>query len=458
VTPSRIDRAAAWVLLVAVGAAWVDSFGGRFQHEDFDAVLNAPQATSLAAWLAAQPSPFPLLSLSYALNHVCGAGLAGYHAVNLLIHAINAVLVYAVLRRLTHREDIVFRDQRLAAFLAAAVFALHPAQVEAVTYVSGRSMSLGTLFALLSILLWLRGREYEDLRDLHLRSPLAMAVGLLAAGFVAVVPLALLLVARLQAARGPWQRYALRESAVHWLLAVAAVGIGAYTSRESLPALANVDAQDLLAAEAAQAQSLAAVAANLVRIDRLNADPAPATALAPDAANLAVAGAVGLLFVFGLLAVPRRPVLAFSVLWFFAWFVPAAAETGTVHDRHLHVAMIGPALGVARVLLRLTPRFVQWALVAVLLAGLGTATFQRNVVYADEIAYWRDAADKAPHNARALARLGHALALACREADATRALQAALEHEPQHAQAAADLEALRAGTLVRGCKSQAPPG
>ncbi|HYS11965.1 MAG TPA: hypothetical protein VEN28_01540, partial [Burkholderiaceae bacterium] len=79
--------------------------------------------------------------------------------------------------------------------------------------------------------------------------------------------------------------------------------------------------------------------------------------------------------------------------------------------------------------------------------GLAFATWQRNEVYFDEIAFWHDTAEKAPHNARAFANLGHALALACRASDAERALSLAFELDPNATQPVINLALLRAGTL-----------
>jgi hypothetical protein len=391
-----------------------------------------------------------LLALSYTLNNVTGPGLAGWHALNLLIHAVNSLLVYAVLRRLTHDDDVVFRDQRLAAFLAALVFALHPAQTEAVTYLSGRSTSAAALFALLSILLWLRGREYEDRTDLYLRSPLAFALALLCREYVAVLPAALLLVARLQSGRTKWLRYALRESAVHWLVLAAALGAAFTLPGYRALAPASLDLPDLAARLLAQAQAIAYLAGQMVQFDRLNADPALRAPAAFEAAGIAVAGAVFASAALGLLALRRYPVLAFSILWFLLWLVPVhafVARLDVAHDRQLYLAVIGPALGAARLLLRMSPRIVQWALVPVLALGLAFATYQRNQVYFDEIVFWRDVAAKAPHNARAFAHLGYALAVGCRGDDAEQVLLRALELDPESRLASTRLAQLRAATL-----------
>src|SRR5439155_19591107 len=130
---------------------------------------------------------------------------------------------------------------------------------------SGRSTSLAAMFALLSMLLWLRGREYDDRRDLYLRSPFAFLLALLCKEYVAVLPLALLLAARLQSGRRHyWLRFALRESVAHWVLVVAAMGAALAVPRYRELALASLDARDIGINLLTQAHAVVYLAGQLV--------------------------------------------------------------------------------------------------------------------------------------------------------------------------------------------------
>ena len=115
--------------------------------------------------------------LSFALNYrVHGFTVTGYHVVNLVIHLINALLVYALVV-LTFRTPYMsggasaVRGQasRLAggtprsfALAVALLFVAHPVQTEAVTYVFQRFASLVSLFYLLSLVLYIQGRILQS--------------------------------------------------------------------------------------------------------------------------------------------------------------------------------------------------------------------------------------------------------------------------------------------------------
>jgi len=112
--------------------------------------------------------PLPLLSFSveFAIANALGlradqVGPGGgawiFHLTNILLHAVNAVLVWCVLLRLTRR--------RAVALIAAVLFAIHPLGVEVVAWTNGRMMLMSTLFALCTLLMCAKGGEQPGVRD-----------------------------------------------------------------------------------------------------------------------------------------------------------------------------------------------------------------------------------------------------------------------------------------------------
>ena len=155
---------AACVLALVCLAAYWNSFRAGFLLDNQAIVLNDPRLRAVEWhsvreiftrhywWPSLESHLFrPLTTLSYWFNYsVLGnaANPFGYHAVNLLLHWLNATLVFALVREVSGRP--------WAALAAAALFAVHPLTVESVTNIVGRA----DLFAGLSVLagVWLYRR------------------------------------------------------------------------------------------------------------------------------------------------------------------------------------------------------------------------------------------------------------------------------------------------------------
>lgn len=371
------------------------------------------------------PGIRPLLKLSFAVQNALGSGPASFHALNVAIHAANAVLVWLLLER---------RNQ-FAAAVAAIVFALDPVQTEAVTYVSGRSTSLAALFALGSLVAWERGH-------VHVLSPLLFALGLAVKEYVIVVPLAIVLG---DSFRNPGRASRLLP---HLAIVVAAAIAAIASPSYRLLLATSMSIRSIGANLAAQSVAIPYLARQAVRPDLLNADPRlPATG------SWIVGIAIVLLLALGIASLRRRPAIAFGILWFFLWLAPTNSflpRFDVVNDREIYVALIGPAwiLGVA--LARIASDRARLAAAATLAIVLGTATARRNEVYLSETAFWSDVVRKSPENARAWSNLGYAQALAGDAISADSSFVHALALDPGFVRAAVNLKLLRAGALTDG--------
>jgi protein O-mannosyl-transferase len=148
----------------------------------------------------------PLHLLSYMLDHaIWGLNAGGYHLSSVLIHAVNSVLCLLVVRRLS--------GDAVVGLVAALLFAVHPAHVEAVAWVSIRKDLLSTTFLLLSLWSYLEARRGDRLRLVpYLGSCAWFLLGMLSKVSVAPLPAFLLVLDRMpegKAGRGktvPWLR------------------------------------------------------------------------------------------------------------------------------------------------------------------------------------------------------------------------------------------------------------
>ena len=144
----------------------------------------------------------PLHLFSYLLDHALwGENAGGYHLSSLLIHALNSVLCFLVVRRLSGDAGI--------GLVAALLFAVHPAHVESVAWVSSRKDVVSTAFLLLSLRSYLAARRGGALRPLPVAASCAwFLLGMLSKVSVAPLPAFLLLWDRMPPGRGgrplPW--------------------------------------------------------------------------------------------------------------------------------------------------------------------------------------------------------------------------------------------------------------
>jgi tetratricopeptide (TPR) repeat protein len=161
----RIDRPLVHLALICtLGlAAYSNVFNAPFQLDDVDLVSRNAAVRDLRHFIPSSGYELPghLKSryvgyLTFALNYkLHGLDVKGYHAVNLAVHILNALLVY-MLVALTFRTPLLVRSRfkersGQAALLAGLLFVSHPVQTEAVTYVFQRHASLAAFFFLLSL-------------------------------------------------------------------------------------------------------------------------------------------------------------------------------------------------------------------------------------------------------------------------------------------------------------------
>ena len=110
-------------------------------------LLTAPDGLKRIWFSLESPSQyFPLVYTALRWErHAWGLAPGGYHWVNILLHAANALVLWRVLRRMAIP----------GAWLGAALFALHPVQVESVAWVTELKNVLSLLFCLLAARAWL---------------------------------------------------------------------------------------------------------------------------------------------------------------------------------------------------------------------------------------------------------------------------------------------------------------
>lgn len=208
-------------LILLAGLAYWPALHGGFVWDDDKYVTENPLLTApdglWRIWFTAhlQSQYFPLVFTTFKLERLLwGLNFLGYHAVNICLQCANAVLFWLVLRRL----------KLPAAWLAAAIFALHPVNVESVAWITELKNVESAFFCLLAMMAWLkfieaRGPQKRDAMEtseagnqksgIWLWYALALgayALALFAKTTACVLPAALALVLWLRRERFAWAR------------------------------------------------------------------------------------------------------------------------------------------------------------------------------------------------------------------------------------------------------------
>ncbi|MGD0746001.1 MAG: tetratricopeptide repeat protein [Verrucomicrobiota bacterium] len=420
-------------------------------------LLTAPDGLSRIWFSLDSPSQyFPLTYTSLRFERgLWGLSPAGYHGVNLLLHAVNALLLWRLLKRLG----------LTGAWLAAAIFALHPVQVESVAWIAELKNVLMLFFYLLAVWAWVEFIERPAGRGgwYYLLALLLHALALCAKTTACTLPVALLLILWLKAK--PIGRVRLAQTLPFFALSL---GMGLLTiwweryhqgtqgTLFEMPWLERV----LVASHAFWFYLGKLVwPANLIFIyPRWPTDDAVSAArylwLAA-AAGLGVAiyftrrfhgrGVESALIFF---VVTLSPVLGFIMLYTFSYTFVA--------DHYQYVACIGPmALGSAGLSLALgsLERRLAWAKMIVpmaLLLTLGALTWRQCGMYANAETLWRTTIARNPDCWMAHDNLGVELGEQGKLAEAMQHFELALQLKPDYADAYCNLGVVlaRQGKLV----------
>lgn len=437
--PYEAHLLAVIVLYILGFAIYWNSLSVPFVFDDYPNIRDNPsiRLTTIdadglrAAAFESRAHRRPFANISFALNYVAGGYVVkGYHLVNIFIHVINGVLVYFVALILLGREPIIGgrtpasrRRLQLTALLAAAVFIAHPLQTQAVTYIVQRMTSMATMFFLLSLLLYLLGRECNDLKARSLYWASALVAWLLALGskeIAATLPVIIVLVEML------FYRDTRRSgpgiNPGYFLLAIIA-SAGVVLLYLGTDPAATI-AEQYSSREFGPGERLLTELRVLVFYLSLLVFPYPgrlsldhpfdiSRSLVDPISTLLAAILLGALVALALRLSRRRPVVAFCILWFLVTLSVESSFVGLelVFEHRLYLPMLGFAIAVAY-LISLAParsRIIVTVLACSLVVILATASIVRNTIWQDPVALWSDTVSKNPESHRARNNLGRAL-------------------------------------------------
>ena len=378
----------------------------------------------------------PVQIVSYMVDYLLwGLKAGGFLFTNIVIHFLNGLLVLRLLLRL--------HGERLAATVGAALFLLHPVQVESVAWVSQRKNLLAMCFFLLAWEWYCRYREAGAGRGrLFYGASLAAFVTALFAKSVAVIlPVVLVLFDRSfpDAERRPQ----LRDTVPFFLVATLAAVTALHSQRPEFDGgRVAYHGGSALTTMLTMLPVMCRYLGLLVWPAGLSAMYDPPLHRSPDAVVIVAALLLAGIFIAGAVLARRDRRLSFWVSFYFVALLPVAQFVPLItlmNDRYLYFPMLGVSALAGAGAVRLRERFgarrrvLCRALVLLPLLLLAAASWHRAGVWRDAITLWRDASVKSPTMPIVWGNLGEAYHAAGPEryAEAQQAYERALELDPK---------------------------
>lgn len=435
-------------LVLAVVVVYHRCFAVPFLFDDTTAVVENPSIRRL--WrpdevlhppvIGGPATGRPLLNLTFAVNYaVGGLNPAGYHAVNLLLHALSALVLFGLVRRTLAKPGPPTRLGAAALPLAgmiALLWSVHPLVSEPVVYISQRAEQLVSLLFLLTLYCHARSTESAAPRRWQVVAVLTCLLGMASKEVMVAAPLVVLLYDRAFAAgsfREAWRqrRWMYVGLAATWGL----LGVLIATQRQrggSAGLGLGVSSFDYLLTQCEA----------IVHYLRLAFWPQPlvfeygrpvVSAVTPVLPQALLLLALGGMTAWALV---RWPAAGFLGFCFFAILAPSSSvvpiitQTMAEHRMYLPLAAL-----IAAAVCGLHARLPRWSLSLwpLLALPLAFVTMRRVSDYQSAPALWADTVAKVPQNDRAHFNLGRSLAQAGHPDEALAPLQEAIRLAPMDA-------------------------
>ncbi|CAI2716909.1 tetratricopeptide repeat protein [Nitrospina watsonii] len=440
-----------FLLLGVLGmAAWAVTLTSPFLHEDPHFILDDPRTASLSqGWQALELKNLlqqPVLFFSYAVNRALGGDDAlGFHLVNILIHVAAALLFYLLLVECSGRT----RDRPKAEWtplpaLAAALYLVHPLNVQAVTYLSDRGHLLATLFYLAAMLGVARFARLRQEQPKSFRGPawmlLAAACFLLALGaHAAAVTLPVMAIVYLILfGNDPSLKKELKISLAVLIPILLYMAWRVPLDDPRLPGTGDAAALDRWRYLATQVEAWWFFYGwKYVLPFQLNFQPEFAPGGLSDPG---LWGALVLTATAAYLAWKKTdsPLLRFGLIWTLVTLLPTSSLVPldpVVSESRFYLPGLGLHLFAAWGLIRLTrerPRRTLTVAGGLVIGGLLMLTVVRGTVFQSEERLWQDVLAQAPGQPQATLHLASFYENANQPDNAERALKAALALHPEH--------------------------
>ena len=407
-----------FVLAVIAFVVYSNALNAPFVFDDDHAIVINEQIRHLSTSLSPteQGSPLagrPLVSLTFAVNYALG-GLdpRGYRLVNVAIHAINAMLLFAVAGRAFTARQI----NPALAFPIALIWMVHPLATEPIDYVSQRTELMMASFFLATLYFtgWI--------------SVLCCALGMACKETMVVAPIVVMLYDRTLGSRREARYYA--ALCATWVILIALL----WSSPRG-------DSAGLAGASVSPWEYLLNQSTMIVRYLRLAFWPRDLVLDYGEPSRVTFSQVapyfliVTALLVSTIVALFRNPPIGFLGAWFFLTLAPTSSVMPISTEVGAERRMYLPLMAIVALVVLVVRWFAGARVRRFVLAGsvvlLCVATYQRNAEYRSGLTLWQTVLDRWPPHARAHRNLAAELKLANRPSEEIEHLRAAVKDLPE---------------------------
>ncbi len=427
-----------FLLITAVFAVYICTWqapfffddDGNIVHNDYIRIEKISYDTLSYVWNAPHLNKNRKIAyLSFALNYLWGGyDVFSYHLVNIIIHSFCGLLIALFFFQTLNTGWLRERYGQSAFGLswgAALIWAIHPIQINAVTYIVQRMTSLSVLFSLLTMTLWMAGRNRWHDRRRYLAvlcwifGIISWIAGLLSKENIVVIPLLILAHEFFLLKRGEFFNLKWQWTAISGIVVIILIFLymGAAPWKSILAGYAKRDftlSERLLTQTRVLWHYISLFYIPIAdRFSILYEYPVSRGLFLPVSTATSLMAWIGVGIVSWLYR-KRLPIFA----WMSAWFLIAHLVESTIipleiiFEHRMYLPSIGLALGSVMLISEVSyirkPAFQGMLLCCVLIIS-GAATYTRNMDFKDEVTLYRAELAKYPDSQKIKMNLALAL-------------------------------------------------
>ena len=358
----------------------------------------------------------PITILSFALNYYFGKlNTFGYHIFNIIIHIINCVLVFFIVKKMVFY--VYQKKSVLYPFFVSLIFTVHPINTEVVTYIYNRSASLSSMFYLFSLIFFIKSIEKH--KNYFILTVIFFILSYLTKQIGITLPLIILIFDYIYLSDFDIRKVIKKKSyhIVLWIVLVFLLVLQYFYFNET-----QLQKKDYFWTGLSYYLVQPWVILKFLKLSFIPIGFCIDHQIYPLRTLFEYRSISSLIFVIIMIIVIyklfiRRTELSklflFAILWYFIILVPTSIIKVHIGERHFYLPNIGVYMvivGLYFLVLRkdlyLVWNTILFILLIVHVTVLGIITVNRNKLYQNPLLLWQDVVKKYPNNALAHDHLG----------------------------------------------------